>query len=122
MPASSTAANSELRMLPLPMRSEATRGAVSIRLANLPSSPRWTTRRLKLALSAAQRAVRRSRLWPSVASTVTVRPGAPSTFGRASGSVRRKAAAAGSLTPRRASSDSMLSEERTASAVNRLKR
>ena len=46
--------------------------------------------------------------WPSVASPVTVRPARPAP-GRASGSVRRKEAAAGSLTPRRPAGDSAVS-------------
>ena len=122
MRASSAAANSEVRTVPLPMRVAATSGAVSTREANRPCGVRSTTRRLKVpSSSGAQRALSLSRAWLSLASTVTVRPARPSTCARNVGSVRRKAAARGSSTPRRASSASAVSLARVASERNSLK-
>ena len=58
------------------------------------------------------------RRWSSVVSADTMRPVRPSTFWRTGVSLRMKAAAAGSATPMRCSSDSGVSLLRTCSERN----
>ena len=109
MLAASVAANNELRITPPARRVPLVRGAVSIRETK-PSPLRSTTSRRKVPLSSgAQRAVRRTRLWSSVVSAETRRPARPSKFWRTVLSERKNAAAAGSATPMRCSSDSAVS-------------
>ena len=112
-------------MTPLVRRCDATSGAVSTRAVN-PSAVLSTTRRLKwLSESSSIQWVRRvcssSR---SVASAVTVRPAVPrpNRAWRTTASLRRKAAAAGSASPRRRSSVSGESAARVCSLRYRVKR
>ena len=99
--ASSVAANKEVWILPLAMRVLAVSGSVSMVDFLAAPAPR-TDRRLKVPSSSGlQRAVKETRRPRSSTSACTLRPARPSRFFCELESARKKADAAGSLTPRR---------------------
>ena len=116
MPASSVAVKSEVRTVPLASNGRTARGASTSEATRLPSM-RSTRSRVNWVgsfsvLGAPYRPISSSSLPLASVRTCTRLPARPSSSLRATGSVRRKVAAAASLTPRRANRESALSPAR----------
>jgi hypothetical protein len=121
MRASSVAANSEVRMVPLARRVPGVSASRSVTPAK-PVGVRSITKRLKPpSPSGIQRALSFLSWFSCVASAVTVRPARENSALRASALPRTKAVAAGSEMPRRFSRASAVSLERVTSVRNSVK-